>query len=417
MKAYSIESPIKVLVIVLCCFFFVTDYCQANDSEVASLETVTGEDLNLVINHILGMDLLEDPTTFALYDMNEDGTIDGSDLNFLIDIALDKRIDMREMKRTGIIRIGDAQFTMIKVKGGTLNHSDGRISQINDFWIMETEMTNEVAKAIKNRHGLNLQDSYYSLFYNMTSSYSGGYFYLYDGANNRIQNLDNFPCFFDDLDQVNSMVSTLSNKMGLRIPTNEEWEYAALGGTMCKGYTYSGSDILEDVACYSGHSMYRLSNNIAEANYPDNYENWHAYIEKYGVPNPVKMKNPNELGIYDMSGNASEIAIVSNATYLPDNGRIVFLGGSAHSKAEECKPGVVTSDIVQSCASCFGVYFDSYHPLLSVGLRLVMDADPEPEASPVVTVESGVIKSCTVAATTVNESNDTQSLNTQNTQP
>ena len=55
---------------------------------------------------------------------------------------------------------------------------------------------------------------------------------------------------------------------------------------------------------------------------------------------------------------------------------------------------------------------------LAVGLRLVMTADPEPEASPVVTVQTSVIKSNTVASTTaVNESIEKQSLNSENIQP
>lgn len=64
-----------------------------------------------------------------------------------------------------------------------------------------------------------------------------------------------------------------------RLPTEAEWEYAARGGNKGKGYQYSGSDILSDVAWWGANSK---------------------------QPHPVGTKLPNELGIYDMSGNVWE---------------------------------------------------------------------------------------------------------------
>jgi len=67
--------------------------------------------------------------------------------------------------------------------------------------------------------------------------------------------------------------------LGGRLPTEAEWEYVAKGGSISKGYTYSGSNNINDVAVTK-----------------DNY--WDAQ--------PVGSLKPNELGIYDMSGNVSE---------------------------------------------------------------------------------------------------------------
>lgn len=67
---------------------------------------------------------------------------------------------------------------------------------------------------------------------------------------------------------------------GWRLPTQEEWEYAAKGGTRSLGTTYAGSNTATDVAWYSANSG--------------------------GRTHPVAEKQPNELGIYDMSGNVAE---------------------------------------------------------------------------------------------------------------
>lgn len=123
---------------------------------------------------------------------------------------------------------------------------------------------------------------------------------------------------------VNSFVEKLCfiTHMNFGLPTQEQWEYAANGGKYSQGYIYSGSNKIEDVAWYKGNSSARQN---------------------------VKLKAPNELGIYDMSGNVSE-SITSWDKY----------GGSYLSSPEQC----TVKSIISSS------YYD-----YSVGFRLILVCD------------------------------------------
>ena len=83
------------------------------------------------------------------------------------------------------------------------------------------------------------------------------------------------------LEKLNAMVKDqLPKGVKFQLPTEAQWQYAAMGGRKSEGYTYAGSNTLGDVAWYK-----------------DNAD---------GTTHPVGSKQPNELGLYDMSGNVWE---------------------------------------------------------------------------------------------------------------
>jgi len=84
---------------------------------------------------------------------------------------------------------------------------------------------------------------------------------------------------WDDAQEFISKLNQLTGKR-YRLPTEAEWEYAARGGNRSKGYEYSGSNDIRLVAWYSDNSDTET--------------------------HPVGRKRPNELGIYDMTGNVYE---------------------------------------------------------------------------------------------------------------
>ncbi len=107
--------------------------------------------------------------------------------------------------------------------------------------------------------------------------------FIKDGYNSSTYGVgSDYPMYYVNWEEAQEFCKKLSQLTGKTyvLPTEAQWEYAARGGVKSRGYKYSGSNTIGNVAWYSDN----------------NSRSTH----------PVATKQPNELGLYDMSGNVWE---------------------------------------------------------------------------------------------------------------
>jgi len=158
-----------------------------------------------------------------------------------------------------------AQIEMIFVQGGTyqMGSSDGTTcfrqvytATLCDYYIGKYQVT---------------QKEWIAIMGSNPSEYKGQFL--------PVTNVSWFDCckFIDKINKISGLK--------YRLPTEAEWEFAAHGGNRSRGYKYSGSDNIDEVAWYCQNSA-------------DSTRPLHMH--------PVGQKRGNELGIHDMTGNVSE---------------------------------------------------------------------------------------------------------------
>ena len=201
------------------------------------------------------------------------------------------------------VTVNGVSFRMITVEGGSfqMGSTDGDDDEmpvhevsLNSFAIGQTEVTQELWQAVMESNPSN-----------------------FTGNKRPVEKVS--------WNQCQTFISKLNQLTGknFRLPTEAEWEYAARGGNKSKGFTYSGSNNIDDVAWYKSNS-----NNATH---------------------DVGTKAPNELGIYDMSGNVYEWcqdwygenyyskSVVNNPTGATSSNSRVLRGGSWADDSKDCR--------------------------------------------------------------------------------
>jgi formylglycine-generating enzyme required for sulfatase activity len=147
-------------------------------------------------------------------------------------------------------------------------------------------------------------------------------------------------------DEVQFFLEKLNQQTGekYRLPSEAEWEYAARGGNQSKGFIYAGGNKLKEVGWYDQNS--------------------------HSETKPVGMKVPNELGLYDMSGNVWEwCADVWHNTYegAPKDGSAWLEGGEQDRRVVR---GGSWDLIDNNCRVSFRDYIDADDRNDNIGFRL-----------------------------------------------
>ena len=202
-------------------------------------------------------------------DVSLDGLVNMDDLTVLINYLLTNEWPP-VVPETETFIVNGVSFTMVAVEGGTFtmgatieqgtdaynNEKPAHVVTLSNYSIGETEVTQALWLAVMGEN-----PSYY------TGDFSSD-------LNRPVEQVSWNAC-----QQFISKLNQMTGK-NFRLPTEAEWEYAARGGSQCQGYKYAGANSISAVAWYASNANTQT--------------------------HPVANKEPNELGLYDMSGNVWE---------------------------------------------------------------------------------------------------------------
>ncbi len=223
------------------------------------------------------------------------------------------------------IMVAGLTFYLIPVEGGTFimgsKASDAygvdkpsHSVTLNDYYIGQTEVTQELWQAVMGNN-----PTYFT------------------GRELPVENVT-----WDDCQTFIRKLNSITGK-NFRLPTEAEWEYAACGGKKSNGYRYSGSDNINDVAWFENNSGDKT--------------------------HPVARKKPNELGLYDMSGNVQEWCSDLMTTY--SNKPQVNPQGASYGRFRVVRGGNWYSN-ERTCNISDRRCYPPEHREFNLGLRLVM---------------------------------------------